>query len=94
MEKEIIRISEADAVGDFKALLARVKHGIEAVIEDGGRAVAIVTPAGLRPGRLLSESLAMAETHACSATLDGAFSRDLDQILKSHNEPLAPPSWD
>jgi len=92
MEKEVIHVSEADAIGDFKGLLARVKGGTEAVIERDGRVVAIVTPAPTPPGRLLSESVGLADKNSCPATLDGAFSGDLDQVLKSHSEPLTPPS--
>jgi len=46
------------------------------------------------PGRLLSESIALAETHGSTVTLDGDFGRDLEEIINSHREPLNPPAWD
>lgn len=94
MEKETIHVSEAEAVSDFKSLLARVQHGIKAVIEADGRAIAVLTPAPQRPGHLLSQSVALADAHGCPATLDGAFSSDLEDVINSHREPLAPPSWE
>lgn len=94
MEKEVIHISEAEAIGDFKSLLARVKDGWEAVIETNGRVVAVISPATQRPGRLLSQSVGLADAHGCPATLDGKFSSDLEQVINSHREPLTPPSWE
>jgi hypothetical protein len=47
---------------------------------------------------LLSESIAMAEAHAkelgYTPTLDPDFAADLQEIIKSHREPLNPPAWD
>lgn len=94
MEKEVIHISEADAIGNFKSLLARVKDGFEAVIERDGRVVAVVTPVPQNTGRLLSDSVRLADAHGCPATLDGGFSSDLEQVIKSHREPLVLPSWE
>jgi len=37
----VIRISEADAARDFAGLMARVRAGVEVVIEDGSVAVAV-----------------------------------------------------
>ncbi len=34
------------------------------------------------PGRLLSESIALAEAHGSTATLDGDFARDLEEIIR------------
>ena len=94
MAKEVIHISEAEATSDFPSVLARVRSGAEVVIEDNFQPVAVVSPAMLRPGRLLSESIALAEAHGSTATLDGEFARDLEDIINSHREPLNPPAWD
>lgn len=89
-----IRISEAEAARDFAGVMARVRAGAEVIIESDARAVAVVRPAFARPGRLLSESIASAETEGSNATLDGNFSRDLEEIIDTHREPLDPPAWD
>jgi antitoxin (DNA-binding transcriptional repressor) of toxin-antitoxin stability system len=94
MAKEVIHISEAEAASDFPSVLAHVRSGAEVVIEHNSQPVAVVSPAALRPGRLLSESIALAEARGSTATLDGEFARDLEDIINSHREPLTPPAWD
>jgi hypothetical protein len=39
---------------------------------------------GIR-GRLLSESIALAEAHGSTVTLDEDFGRDLEEIINSHS---------
>jgi len=93
MAKDVIHISEAEAANDFLSLLARVREGAEVVIERDARPVAVVRPAE-HYVRLLSESLRLAKEHRSTATLDGDFGRDLEEIVNSHREPLNPPAWD
>jgi antitoxin (DNA-binding transcriptional repressor) of toxin-antitoxin stability system len=93
MAKRVIHISEAEAASDFASLMARVRGGAEIVIERDERAVAILHPAEPHV-RLLSESLRLAREHASTATLDEEFGRDLEEVIKSHREPLTPPAWD
>jgi prevent-host-death family protein len=94
MRKQIIHISESEAANDFTSLLERVSAGAEIVIERDSRPVAVVRPAEAPRGRLLSESIALAEKHGSTATLDGEFGHDLEEIVDSHREPLNPPAWD
>ncbi|MGH9433476.1 MAG: type II toxin-antitoxin system Phd/YefM family antitoxin [Terriglobia bacterium] len=94
MAQPVIHISEAEAASDFASLLARVRAGAEAIIEQDAQPVAVLRPVGLRPGRLLSESISLAEAHGCTATLDGDFTADLEEVINSHREPLHPPAWD
>jgi antitoxin (DNA-binding transcriptional repressor) of toxin-antitoxin stability system len=93
MAKDVIHISEAEAASDFASLMARVRAGAEVVIEHDTRPVAILRPAEPHL-RLLSESLRLAREHGSTATLDGDFGRDLEEIINSHPEPLTPPVWD
>jgi antitoxin (DNA-binding transcriptional repressor) of toxin-antitoxin stability system len=95
MSKNIIHMSEAEAAAtDIAALLKRVDEGAEIVIERESRPPAILRSEDARPGRLLSESIALAEAHGSTVTLDGDFGRDLEEIVKSHSEPLDSPEWD
>jgi antitoxin (DNA-binding transcriptional repressor) of toxin-antitoxin stability system len=94
MGNRVIHISESEAVSDFASLLGRVCAGDEVVIEHDARPVAVVRPPEPARGRLLSESIALAEAHGSMATLDGDFARDLEEIINSHREPLNPPAWD
>ena len=63
MKNEVIHISAAEAADDFASLLDRVRGGVEIVIEEGSKAVAVVRPVVPQGGRLLSESIALAEAH-------------------------------
>jgi len=93
-----IHISEADAAGDFAGVMARIRAGIEVVIESETRAVAVVRPAGgeFRP-RLLSESIALAKKHAeklgYEPRMDPEFAADLEEIMNSR-KPWNPPAWE
>jgi antitoxin (DNA-binding transcriptional repressor) of toxin-antitoxin stability system len=96
MAKEVIHISEAEAATtNVATLLAHVRAGAEVVIENDARPVAVLRSVEpYHPGRLLSESIALAEAHGSTVTLDGDFGRDLEEIINSHREPLNPPAWD
>ncbi len=94
MAHDVIHISEEEAARDFASVLAHVRDGAEVVIESATRPVAVLRPAADPVGRLLSESIALAEAHGSTATLDPDFSRDLEEIINSHRAPLDPPAWD
>lgn len=93
MADDVIRISEAEAARNFSAVLARVRAGAEVVIESGKLPVAVLRPVESNV-RLLSESLRLAKEHACAATLDEDFAKDVEAAIQSHREPLDPPAWD
>ncbi len=59
-----IHISAAEAVRDFARLLARVRAGAEVVIEDDTSPAVVLRAAVAPRGRLISESIALAEAHA------------------------------
>jgi antitoxin (DNA-binding transcriptional repressor) of toxin-antitoxin stability system len=99
MSHTVIHISEAEAESDFGSVLARVRAGAEVIIESesGGPPVAVVRAVGTRPGRLLSESIALAKVHAIELgyepTMDPEFAADLEEIVRNR-KPWNPPSWD
>jgi prevent-host-death family protein len=93
MAKEVIHISESEATSDFASLMARVREGAEVIIERDARPVAVLRPAEPHV-RLLSDSLRLAREHGSTATLDGDFARDLEEVIDSHREPMNPPAWD
>ena len=93
----VIHISEAEAARDFAGLMARVRAGIEVVIESDARAVAVLRPAVEPRGRLLSESIALAEAHAkelgYEPTMDPEFAADLEEIV-NNRKPRDLSEWD
>jgi len=90
-------MSETEAASDLASLLDRVSAGAEVIIERDSRPVAIVRPAEAPRGRLLSESIALAEAHAKELghepTLDPDFAADVREIIKSR-KPRNLPAWD
>lgn len=96
MAKDVIHISQVEAASNFAALLERVSEGAEVIIENDARPVAVLRAPDLQPGpgRLLSESIALAKAHGSTVTLDGDFERDLNEIIKRNREPYDPPTWE
>ena len=97
MAKDVIHVSDAEAASDFGSLLERVREGAEVVIEHDARPVAVVRPAETPRGRLLSESIALAEAHArelgYEPTMDADFVADLREIINSR-KPRDLSAWD
>jgi antitoxin (DNA-binding transcriptional repressor) of toxin-antitoxin stability system len=97
MAHTVIHISEEDAARDFADLMARVRAGAEVVIECEKQPVAMLRPVAARRGRLLSESIALAEAHAAELgyepTMDADFAADLEEIIRNR-KPWNPPAWD
>jgi antitoxin (DNA-binding transcriptional repressor) of toxin-antitoxin stability system len=87
----VSRISEAEAVRDFAAVMSRVRAGEEVVIESGGESggapVAVLRPAAAIRGRLLSESVAIADAHAAEfgrePVMDAEFASDMEEIIRN-----------
>src|SRR5258708_39682669 len=95
MAKDVIHVSDSEAMNDFASVLDRVRAGAEVVIEHDARPVAVVRPAEAPRGRLLSECIALAKAHAkelgYEPTMDADFAPDLEEIINSHRKPLNPP---
>lgn len=96
-DRMTIRITEAELARDTHALLARVRAGVEVIVEQDNRPVAVIkTPQG--PGRKISECIALArayEEKLCYAPVpDPGFARDVQAAVDDNREPLNPPAWD
>ncbi len=88
-----IRMSEAEVARDLHAVLAKVQQGVEIVIEQDQRPVAVLR-AESRSGRPITEILSDARQRSSSVTLDDDFGNDLEQIVASHQQSWTPPAWD
>ena len=91
-----IRISEADAARDFAGLIARVRLGVEIVIENDA-APAVVLRAAEPARRSISESIAMAEARTrelgYKPVMDAGFAADLEEIIRNR-KPRDTSAWD
>jgi len=97
MAKKVIHVSDAEAASNLASLLDRVSAGAEVIIERDSRPVAVVRPAEASRGRLLSESIPLAEAHAkelgYEPTMDADFAADLREIINSR-KPRDLSAWD
>jgi len=93
MAKRVMHISEKEAATtNIATLLAHVRAGVEVVIENGNKPVAIIHSAEpIR--RTISECIALLPEES-TATLDPGFAKDVEAAIESHREPLDPHTWD
>jgi hypothetical protein len=92
-----LRMTEAELARDIHAVLARVQEGVEVIVEQDHRPVALIKrPQG--PGRKISDCIALAKEHeeklGYAPVPDPDFAKDLQAAIDAHREPLHPPSWD
>jgi hypothetical protein len=88
-----VRITEAELARDLHDILAKVQGGVEVVVEQDHRAVAIIRTPN-RSGRPISEILRQAKERNSKITLDPEFGKDLEAVIASHEQPWNPPSWE
>ena len=88
-----VHMSEAELIKDIPAVLAKVQQGVEIIVEQDNRTIAVITPPQ-RSGRKIAEILSEAKKCNSAVTFDEEFTKDLNEIIASHQEPWNPPSWD
>jgi antitoxin (DNA-binding transcriptional repressor) of toxin-antitoxin stability system len=89
----VVHMTEAEVVKDIAGVLAQVRQGVEVVVEQDHRAIAVIKPS--RPaGRMISEVIADLKARGSNAVMDEDFARDIEEGIKAHREPWNPPSWD
>ena len=87
-----LRITEVELARDIHAVLAKVQEGLEVIVVQGDRPVAVIHAP--RPvGRLLSESIALAEAHGTNVFPDAGFMNDVNEGIAERSQPWNPPTW-
>ena len=90
-------MTEAEVVRDFSAVLERLKHGAEVVVEQDQRPVAVISPVK-GPGRPIDECIALAKAHEAklgyAPVPDADFAADVQAAIDAHREPLDASVWD
>ena len=79
-DMERVRMTEAEVANNFAAVLEKLKHGAEVVVEQGYRPVAVISPVK-GPGRPIDECIALAKAHGSGAELDEEYAADLEEII-------------
>jgi antitoxin (DNA-binding transcriptional repressor) of toxin-antitoxin stability system len=91
-----VHMTEAEVAGDFAAVLRKIGHGEEVVLDRNGRPFAVIKAADQEP-RTLSELIAMAERRererGYAITLDEDYAADVEQIVQER-KPWTPRSWE
>jgi antitoxin (DNA-binding transcriptional repressor) of toxin-antitoxin stability system len=88
-----LRVTEAELARDTRAVLAKVREGVEVIVEQDHRPIAIIrTPP--RSGRPISDILREAKERNSTVTLDSDFGTDLGAIIAAHQQPWNPRSWE
>ena len=88
-----VHITDTEVKDNFAAVLDKIRNGIEVVVEQDHHAVAVIR-SPKRSGRPISECIASARMSGSKTTLDGGFARDVEEGIKSREQPWNPPSWD
>jgi antitoxin (DNA-binding transcriptional repressor) of toxin-antitoxin stability system len=85
----IVHVTEAELVRDASALLAKVRQGIEVVIEQDNLPVAVLKPPPVK-GRTLSEVITALEASGANAVVDEDYARDVEAAVNADREPWNP----
>ena len=93
MNMATLHISEVELARDIHAVLAKVQEGVEIVVEQDHRPIAVIR-SPVTKGRLLSECIAVAEARGSTVTLDEGFMMDVEEGIASRSKPWNPPSWE
>lgn len=88
-----VHMSEAEVARDLHSVLAKVQQGVEVIIEQDHRPVAVIrSPLG--KGRLLSGCIALAEARGTNAIPDEGFMKDVAEGITERSKLWNPQSWD
>jgi len=87
-----VHMTEAEAARDFHAVLERVREGVEVVIEEGHRRIALIKAAE-DPGRPIDECIALLRARGSAVTLDEGFTDDLEAVV-AERKPVDTSVWE
>lgn len=94
-----VHMSEAEVARDLHAVLAKVQQGIEVVIEQDHRPIAVLKPSQHgSPGRKLSECIVLAKVYeeklGDAPIPDAEFAEEVQAGIDSRRDSFEPPAWD
>ena len=86
-------MTEGEVARDLHSVLDRVQKGIDVIVEQDHKPVAVIRPA-VPKGRLLSECIALAEARGTTAAPDEGFMKDVANGIAERSKQWNPPSWE
>jgi antitoxin (DNA-binding transcriptional repressor) of toxin-antitoxin stability system len=90
-------MTEAEVSGNFAAVLKKIGHGEEIVVDRDGQPVAIIRPPAERKPRTLSQLSALAgqreKDRGFAIPLDEDYAADIEHIVRER-KPWIPRSWE
>ena len=89
-----LRVTAAELERDVHALLVKVQQGTEVIVQEAGRDVVGLKPAGPVVGRMISDVIADLKAREAQMVIDKDFSDDIEKGIMAHREPWNPKSWD
>ena len=94
-----VHMTEAEVARDLHAVLAKVQQGIEVVIEQDHRPVAVLKPSqSAAPGRSLRDCIALAQAYERNLGFaplpDSEFARDVSEGIEQRRDSFEPPKWE
>jgi len=89
-----VHMTEAELARDLHSALAKVQQGVEIVIEQDSRPVAVLKRSQPSGGRRLSEIVADLKARESNAVMDDDFARDIEEGINAQRQPWTPPSWE
>ncbi len=92
-EMATVHMTESEVARDLRAVLAKVREGVEVVVERDHRTVAVIR-APILKGRPLSECVALAEARGTTAIPEEGFMRDVAEGIAERSKPWIPPPWE
>jgi antitoxin (DNA-binding transcriptional repressor) of toxin-antitoxin stability system len=88
-----VHMSDNEVTKNFAAVLDKIRKGIEVVVEQDHRPVAVIR-SPKRSGRPISDCILSARVSGSKITLDGGFARDVEEGIRDRQQSWNPPSWD
>jgi antitoxin (DNA-binding transcriptional repressor) of toxin-antitoxin stability system len=82
-----------EVVKDIAEVLAQVRQGVEIIVEQDHRAVAVIKPSP-PVGRMISEVIVDLRARGSNARMDGDFANDIEEGVKAQQQSWNPPYWD
>lgn len=88
-----MRIRKLSCLVTLHAVLSRVQVGVEVVIEEDNRPIAVLHAPEIKV-RKISEVVDALEANGASATIDEEFAQDVEEGINAHREPWNPRCWE